>query len=60
MTGRELIRAIIDNKAEDNRIVIGCQGYLSEYNSDDEVRIVSTPGTDTIVICDSCYYPDID
>ncbi|MBO4847258.1 MAG: hypothetical protein J5525_13315 [Lachnospiraceae bacterium] len=60
MTGKELIKIIKDNKAEDSRVIIGCQGYLSEYNADDDVRAIQIPGTDSLIICDNCYYPEVD
>ena len=54
MSGRELIKLILDSDAEDCRIAVGCQGYVSTYNADESVRTVKDH--DVLYILDSCAY----
>lgn len=54
MTGKELIKYILDNNLEDKTVYVGCQGYVNSYNFDDETRI-SVIGQ-AIVLHDDCYY----
>lgn len=45
-------------ECDDNlEIVIGCQGYLSKYNSDDEIRVKQSENA--VYITDDCYYKEV-
>ena len=57
MTGNDLIKFITQNKLENSTIYVGCQGYMTEYNSDDELY-VDKIGND-LLIHDNCFYKEV-
>jgi len=57
MTVKELRKLLFD--CDDNdEICLGVQGYLTEYNADNEI-IVKRVGN-TVFIVDNCYYPEME
>lgn len=57
MTVKELRKLLFDCDDE-NEICLGVQGYLTEYNADDEI-IVKRVGN-TAFIVDNCYYSEME
>ena len=58
MSGRDLIKLILDKDAEDCRVAVGCQGYVSADGSDDTIRLKKRDGV--MYLLDSCVYEGID
>lgn len=56
LTVKDLIKAL-SKMNEDAQIVVGCQGYLSEYNADDYIRVNEVGAA--VYITDCCYYAEI-
>ena len=57
MTGNDLIKFITENRLEKSEVYIGCQGYSSDYNSDETIYIHKI-GND-LFIHDNCYYNEL-
>ena len=59
MTGAELIKLILENKAEDKEILLGCEGYISEEDTESNgIKAEAIKGTNLFFIHDSCYYEE--
>lgn len=57
MIVKDLRRLLFE--CDDNlEVVIGCQGYLTEYNADDEIRVKQSGNA--VYITDNCYYKEVD
>lgn len=56
MTVKEL-RKILFTMDDNAEIIIGCQGYLSEYNADEKLNVTETGNA--VYITDSCFYPEV-
>ena len=56
MTVKEL-KEILLKCNDDSEIVIGCQGYLTEYNAYDEIRVKENGNA--VYITDNCFYNEV-
>lgn len=56
MTVKELRRLLFECN-DDSEIVVGCQGYLTEYNADDEIRVKENGNA--VYITDNCFYNEV-
>lgn len=55
MTVKEL-RSILFECNDDDLVIVGCEGYTNDGDSDYGIKVIERKDEKQVLICDNCYY----